>query len=179
MCPGTQPLPPSIDPHGDRQLYNSFVRNVNIWNSDSGIYSWGSAQCTFTDIVVGLAAGCKRGTGADGHRGVWLEHGTENLVTRWGGGWGCGWHARTCGSVRGHDTCIAVALARASAQILHPARIPQQECMRSPHSKAPHVPHRHHPGRVPTHAPPNQRPLPLPGCAPACYHPAYHPADLR
>ncbi|GBF97581.1 hypothetical protein Rsub_10717 [Raphidocelis subcapitata] len=59
------------------QVVNGWVKDVDVVNSDMGFYSWGSAFCT----VDGLRLGATESRGAlDGHRGVWLERGSDNLV---------------------------------------------------------------------------------------------------
>lgn len=60
---------------------HSWVRNVRIINADSAIYMWGSMFNTVSDVEITTSA--DRGKHGAGHRAIWLEHGAENLVTRW------------------------------------------------------------------------------------------------
>jgi hypothetical protein len=68
------------------QLANSWVRNVRIVNADAGVYFWGTQHCTVTGVEI--TATQSRATPAcncgnqHGHRGVWMERGADNLVTR-------------------------------------------------------------------------------------------------
>jgi len=53
------------------------VRDVRIVNSDSAFYSWGMVFCTISGLEV---ASGDRGYD-NGHRGIWLERGQDNLIT--------------------------------------------------------------------------------------------------
>lgn len=53
------------------------MRDVRVLNSDSAFYSWGMVFCTITDLEV---ASGDRGYD-NGHRGIWLERGQDNLIT--------------------------------------------------------------------------------------------------
>ena len=57
-----------------------FMKNVRVLNADSAVYMWGALHTTLEGVEVGTPA--PRGPEGAGHRGIWLEHGAENLVTR-------------------------------------------------------------------------------------------------
>ncbi|KAF6262421.1 hypothetical protein COO60DRAFT_1676006 [Scenedesmus sp. NREL 46B-D3] len=59
------------------QLAHSWVRDVRIHNSDSGFYSWGMVFCTISGLEITSG---DRGY-SNGHRGIWLERGQDNLLT--------------------------------------------------------------------------------------------------
>jgi hypothetical protein len=58
------------------QVAHSWVRDVRVVNSDSAFYSWGMVFCTLTGLEV---ASGNRGYD-NGHRGIWLERGQDNLI---------------------------------------------------------------------------------------------------
>ena len=58
------------------QVAHSWVRDVRVVNSDSAFYSWGMVFCTLTGLEV---ASGDRGYD-NGHRGIWLERGQDNLI---------------------------------------------------------------------------------------------------
>lgn len=58
------------------QLAHSWVRDVRIINSDSAFYSWGMVFCTLSGLEI---ASGDRGYD-NGHRGIWLERGQDNLI---------------------------------------------------------------------------------------------------
>lgn len=58
------------------QVAHSWVRDVRVVNSDSAFYSWGMVFCTITGLEV---ASGNRGYD-NGHRGIWLERGQDNLI---------------------------------------------------------------------------------------------------
>jgi hypothetical protein len=58
------------------QLAHSWVRDVRIHNSDSGFYSWGMVFCTILNLEISSGP---RGFD-NGHRGIWLERGSDNLI---------------------------------------------------------------------------------------------------
>lgn len=59
------------------QVAHSWVRDVRVLNSDSAFYSWGMVFCTIAGLEV---ASGDRGYD-NGHRGIWLERGQDNLIT--------------------------------------------------------------------------------------------------
>jgi hypothetical protein len=64
------------------QVAHGWLRGLSILNSDSAIYLWG---CTFVS-VEDLLLDVSQSRGAyDGHRGVWLEHGSDTLVKKCAG----------------------------------------------------------------------------------------------
>ncbi|KAF8072832.1 hypothetical protein HT031_000492 [Scenedesmus sp. PABB004] len=59
------------------QVSHGWVRGVGVNNSDMGVYLWG---CTFTTIDdLRLSNSAPRGW-LNGHRGIWMEHGSDCLV---------------------------------------------------------------------------------------------------
>jgi hypothetical protein len=58
------------------QVAHSWVRDVRVLNSDSAFYSWGMVFCTISGLEV---ASGNRGYD-NGHRGIWLERGQDNLI---------------------------------------------------------------------------------------------------
>eukprot|EP00878_Enallax_costatus_P028582 GHUV01030881.1.p1 GENE.GHUV01030881.1~~GHUV01030881.1.p1 ORF type:complete len:128 (+),score=6.43 GHUV01030881.1:746-1129(+) len=58
------------------QLANSWMRDVRIHNSDSAFYSWGMVFSTVVDLEVSSG---DRGYD-NGHRGIWMERGQDNLI---------------------------------------------------------------------------------------------------
>jgi hypothetical protein len=58
------------------QVAHSWVRDVRVVNADSAFYSWGMVFCTLTGLEV---ASGNRGYD-NGHRGIWLERGQDNLI---------------------------------------------------------------------------------------------------
>lgn len=61
------------------QVVNGWIRSVTVKNSDMGIYLWG---CVFTTIEnVTLTNTYPRGW-FNGHRGIWLEHGSDTIVKK-------------------------------------------------------------------------------------------------
>jgi hypothetical protein len=58
------------------QVAHSWVRDVRVLNSDSAFYSWGMVFCTIDSLEV---ASGDRGHD-NGHRGIWLERGQDNLI---------------------------------------------------------------------------------------------------
>jgi len=62
------------------QLSHSWVRNVHFVNADSGFYCWGCSFVTVEAVALRTAPeGASRGW-EDGHRGIWMERGANNLV---------------------------------------------------------------------------------------------------
>lgn len=62
------------------QVVNGWVKDVAVVNSDMGVYFWGSAFCTIDGLTIANDGG-SRGW-FNGHRGIWLEHGSDNLYIR-------------------------------------------------------------------------------------------------
>jgi hypothetical protein len=61
------------------QVVNGWVRNVQIVNADCGFYSWGSVFTT----VDGLSLYTTKSRGEyAGHRGVWMERGSDNMIKK-------------------------------------------------------------------------------------------------
>ena len=67
------------------QVADGWVRDVTIVNSDAGVYLWGAQSCAVDNVRIATTR--PRGNASDptignqnGHRGVWLEHGADNLV---------------------------------------------------------------------------------------------------
>lgn len=61
------------------QIANGWVRSVTVLNGDMAVYLWG---CVFTSIdSVTVASKPSRGY-FGGHRGVWMEHGSDTLVKK-------------------------------------------------------------------------------------------------
>lgn len=54
------------------------MRDVRIVNSDSAFYSWGMVFSTISGLEV---ASGNRGYD-NGHRGIWLERGQDNLIEK-------------------------------------------------------------------------------------------------
>lgn len=60
------------------QVANSWVRGVTISNSDMGVYLWGAV---FTTLDGVLLTNSKPRGWFNGHRGIWIEHGSDCLIT--------------------------------------------------------------------------------------------------
>jgi hypothetical protein len=67
------------------QVADGWVRNVKILNADAGVYFWGTQSCEISEVE--LRATRPRGNmtnltigNQNGHRGVWIERGADNLV---------------------------------------------------------------------------------------------------
>lgn len=61
-------------------MVNGWVRGVTVNNGDMGVYFWGTAFCTIEDLV--LAATPRVRAWQNGHRGIWLEHGSDNMLRK-------------------------------------------------------------------------------------------------
>lgn len=61
------------------QVVNGWVRGVTVRNSDMGVYTWGSVFCTISDLTL---TNSKQRAWYNGHRGVWMEHGSDSMLTR-------------------------------------------------------------------------------------------------
>ena len=62
------------------QVSNGWVRGVRVENGDMGVYFWGTVFCTLDDLEL-VSTPVQRGW-FNGHRGVWLEHGSDNLMKK-------------------------------------------------------------------------------------------------
>jgi len=67
------------------QVADGWVRNVRVLNADAAVYWWGTQSCSVESVVIDATE--PRGNysnptimNQNGHRGVWLEHGSDNLV---------------------------------------------------------------------------------------------------
>lgn len=79
MCLCPLPSPPQEAGYNGihfNQVAHSWVRDVRVVNADSAFYSWGMVFCTITGLEV---ASGNRGYD-NGHRGIWLERGQDNLI---------------------------------------------------------------------------------------------------
>lgn len=85
------------------QLAHSWVRDVRIHNADSGFYSWGMVASTVSGLTISSGA---RGYD-NGHRGIWLERGQDNLITNFRCGrcwrWCCSQHCTVHSHTEPHD----------------------------------------------------------------------------
>ncbi|KAI8465107.1 MAG: pectin lyase fold/virulence factor [Monoraphidium minutum] len=63
-----------------RMTGHSWIKNVRILNADSAVYMWGAVATTIDGLEVGTTS--DRGKHGAGHRAVWMEHGADNLLTR-------------------------------------------------------------------------------------------------
>eukprot|EP00879_Flechtneria_rotunda_P032519 GHRR01035736.1.p1 GENE.GHRR01035736.1~~GHRR01035736.1.p1 ORF type:complete len:835 (+),score=148.35 GHRR01035736.1:180-2684(+) len=59
------------------QVVNGWVRGVTVVNSDMGLYLWGCVWTQVDDII--LTNSVSRGW-YNGHRGMWMEHGSDCLI---------------------------------------------------------------------------------------------------
>ena len=62
------------------QVANGWVRNVEVVNGDLGLYLWGAVFTTVDNLVL-AARPSPRGF-YNGHRGIWSEHGSDNLFRK-------------------------------------------------------------------------------------------------
>ena len=62
------------------QVANGWIRDVNVINGDMGLYLWGTVFCQVEDVEVGSKP-VERGW-FNGHRGIWLEHGSDTLFKK-------------------------------------------------------------------------------------------------
>lgn len=53
---------------------------MRVDNSDMGVYFWGTARCTIEGLEL-TSSPSPRGQ-MEGHRGVWLEHGGDNMMKK-------------------------------------------------------------------------------------------------
>ncbi|KAI8466265.1 MAG: hypothetical protein J3K34DRAFT_460951 [Monoraphidium minutum] len=60
------------------QVSNGWVRGVRVENGDMGVYFWGTVFCTIENVDL-VSTPRDRGW-HNGHRGVWLEHGSDNVM---------------------------------------------------------------------------------------------------
>lgn len=62
------------------QVVNGWVRGVTVRNGDMGVYLWGTAFCVVEDLV--LTSYPRERAWYNGHRGVWLEHGSDSILKK-------------------------------------------------------------------------------------------------
>ncbi|KIY99225.1 hypothetical protein MNEG_8737, partial [Monoraphidium neglectum] len=60
------------------QVANGWVKDVSIENSDMGVYFWGCVFCSIEGLVL-ASVPAERGP-ESGHRGIWLDHGSDSLI---------------------------------------------------------------------------------------------------
>ncbi|WIA08908.1 hypothetical protein OEZ85_008326 [Tetradesmus obliquus] len=60
------------------QVVNGWVRGVTVRNSDMGVYTWGSVFTTISGLTL---TNSKPRAWYNGHRGLWMEHGSDSMVT--------------------------------------------------------------------------------------------------
>jgi hypothetical protein len=62
------------------QVANGWVKDVSIENSDMGVYFWGCVFCSIEGLVL-ASVPAERGP-ESGHRGIWLDHGSDSLIRK-------------------------------------------------------------------------------------------------
>lgn len=60
-------------------MVNGWVRSVTVRNSDMGVYTWGSVFTTISGLTL---TNSKPRAWYNGHRGLWMEHGSDSMVTK-------------------------------------------------------------------------------------------------
>jgi hypothetical protein len=61
------------------QVVHGWVRGVTVRNSDMGVYTWGSVFVTISGLTL---SNSKQRAWYNGHRGVWMEHGSDSMLSK-------------------------------------------------------------------------------------------------